>query len=65
MPGQYWQVVATSRPDAEIVTEALTKKGFKAILAPAPREGLFRVLVGPLTDSANLADTRTKLEGAG
>ena len=64
-PGQYWQVVATSRPDAEIVTEALAKKGFKAMLAPGPKEGLYRVLVGPSSDTANLADTRTKLEAAG
>jgi cell division septation protein DedD len=64
-PGEYWQVVATSRPDAEIVTEALAKKGFKAILAPAPKEGLYRVLVGPLTGAANMADTRVKLEAAG
>ena len=64
-PGEYWQVVATSRPDAEIVTEALVKKGFKAMLAPAPKEGMFRVLVGPSSDAASLADTRTKLEAAG
>jgi cell division septation protein DedD len=64
-PGEYWQVVATSRPDAEIVTEALVKKGFRAMLAPAPKEGIFRVLVGPSADPASLADTRTKLEAAG
>lgn len=64
-PGEYWQVAATSRPDAEIVTEALTKKGFKAILAPAPREGLFRVLIGPFTNAANMAESRSKLESAG
>jgi len=64
-PGEYWQVVATSRPDAEIVTEALAKKGFQAILAPAPKEGLYRVLVGPLIGAANMADTRLKLEAAG
>jgi cell division septation protein DedD len=64
-PGEYWQVVATSRPDAEIVTEALVKKGFRAMLAPAPKEGIFRVLVGPSADPASLAETRTKLEAAG
>jgi len=64
-PGEYWQVVATSRPDAEIVTEALVKKGFKAMLTPSPKEGIFRVLVGPSADAASLAETRTKLEGAG
>jgi cell division septation protein DedD len=63
--GDYWQVVATARPDAEIVTEALTKKGLHAIIAPAPKEGYFRVLVGPLKDSATQAQTRTELEAAG
>ena len=64
-PGEYWQVVATSRPDAEIVTEALVKKGFRAMLTPSPKEGIFRVLVGPSADAASLAETRTKLESAG
>lgn len=63
--GDYWQVVATARPDAEIVAEALTKKGMHAIIAPAPKEGYFRVLVGPLQDSAGQAQTRTELEAAG
>ena len=63
--GDYWQVVATTRPDAEIVAEALTKKGMHAIIAPAPKEGYFRVLVGPLPDSATQAQTRTQLEAAG
>ena len=29
--GQYWQVVATARPDAEIIAEALGKKGFHVV----------------------------------
>ena len=63
--GQYWQVVATSRPDAEIIAEALDKKGFHVVLAPAPKDGVFRVLVGPLADAAMQAQTRTGLESAG
>ncbi len=63
--GQYWQVVATSRPDAEIIAEALGKKGFHVVLAPAPKEGIFRVLVGPLPDAPTQASTRTGLESAG
>jgi cytoskeletal protein RodZ len=63
--GQYWQVVATSRPDAEIISEALAKKGFHAVLAPAPKEGVFRVLVGPLGDAPAQAQTRTNLEAVG
>jgi cytoskeletal protein RodZ len=63
--GQYWQVVATARPDAEIIAEALAKKGFHAVLAPAPKDGVFRVLVGPLADAPAQAQTRTNLESAG
>ena len=64
-PGEYWQVVATARPDAEIIAEALTKKGFHAVVAPAPKEGVYRVLVGPLKDAPAQAQTRTDLEAAG
>lgn len=64
-PGDYWQVVATARPDAEIIAETINKRGFHAILAPAPKEGVFRVLVGPLEDAATQAKTRTGLEAAG
>jgi len=64
-PGDYWQVVATARPDAEIITEALAKKGFHAVMAPAPKDGVFRVLVGPLKDAGTQAQTRTALEAAG
>jgi len=63
--GQYWQVVATARPDAEIIAEALSKKGFHAILAPAPKDGVFRVLVGPMPDAPTQAQARTNLEAAG
>ena len=63
--GQYWQVVATARPDAEIIAEALGKKGFHVVLAPAPKDGIFRVLVGPLADASTQASTRSGLESAG
>lgn len=63
--GQYWQVVATSRPGAEIISEALTKKGFHVLVTPASKEGVFRVLVGPFPDSGTQAEARTKLEAAG
>jgi cell division septation protein DedD len=63
--GVYWQVVATARPDAEIIAEALGKKGFHVVLAPAPKDGIFRVLVGPLSNASTQASTRTNLESAG
>ncbi len=64
-PGDYWQVVATSRPEAEIVAEALAKKGFHSLVAPASRDGIFRVIVGPMKDTAEQSQTRTALEAAG
>jgi cell division protein FtsN len=64
-PGQYWQVVATTRPGAEVISEALAKKGFHALVTPASKEGFFRVLVGPFQDSSTQAEARTKLEAAG
>jgi hypothetical protein len=64
-PGQYWQVVATSRPDAEIISEALSKKGFHSIVAAGPRDTIFRVLVGPFKDPATVAQGRADLEASG
>jgi cell division protein FtsN len=63
--GQYWQVVATARPDAEIISEALNKKGFHTLVTPASKEGVFRVLVGPFQDNGAQAEARSKLEAAG
>jgi len=63
--GRYWQVVSTSRPEAEIVSESIAKKGLKSLVTPAPKEGYFRVLVGPMSDTAEIAKTRTELEAAG
>ncbi len=61
----FLQVLAVARPDAELTVETLGKKGFHAVIAPGPSEKLFRVLVGPLKDQADVAKTRTALEGVG
>jgi len=63
--GDYWQVVATTRPDAEIITQALSKKGFHAVIAPVPNDTRVRVLVGPLANAAAQAQTRADLEASG
>jgi cell division septation protein DedD len=63
--GTTWlQVVATTRPDAELISETLSKRGFHTQVAPAPN-GFFRVLVGPAKGAAEVSDLRTRLEGAG
>ncbi|MBC7925317.1 MAG: SPOR domain-containing protein, partial [Bryobacteraceae bacterium] len=65
-PGQTWlQVSAVGRPEAELLVDVLVKKGFRAIIAPGPSEKLFRVLVGPARDDAEVVRTRTELEQSG
>lgn len=57
-------VARTGRPDAEVVAGVLKKKGFPALVAPSSKQGVFRVLVGPIAKS-EITDTRTRLEKAG
>ncbi len=65
-PGQtFLQVVATTRADAEFVAETLAKKGFHTTVAAGPSPALFRVLVGPTKDAADLTETRVRVEAAG
>ncbi|MBV6432160.1 MAG: hypothetical protein IANPNBLG_02296 [Bryobacteraceae bacterium] len=65
-PGQqFLQVVASTRPDCEIIVDVLKRKGFQAIIVPIPNGTLYRVLVGPLSDAASVNKTRADLEAAG
>jgi cell division protein FtsN len=65
-PGKaYLQVVATARPEAELIAGTLSRRGYKTQLAPVPNAPTFRVLVGPLKDAAEIASTRADLEKAG
>jgi cell division protein FtsN len=62
----YLQVAATGRPEAEVLTETLAKKGFKSIYTQIPEKPtLFRVLVGPLKDANAIGDARTELQKSG
>ena len=61
----FLQVVATTRPDAELIAETLAKKGFRTTVTPGPNPTLFRVLVGPLKDAPELAEMRVRVEAAG
>ena len=61
----YLQVLAVARPEAEVLAEVLIKKGFRAVVAPGPNEKLFRVLVGPASDTAELGRLKGDLELAG
>ena len=62
--GNYLQVVATKRADAEKVVAVLSQKGFAASITPVPDSALVRVVVGPLAESA-IAKTREGLNAAG
>jgi cell division septation protein DedD len=63
--GTYLQLAATSQREAEIMVDVLRKKEFKAMASEVPEKpGLFRVLVGPVTD-ASVNKTRNDLQGAG
>jgi cell division protein FtsN len=65
-PGEtYLQVAATSAPEAELTADVLKKRGFPALIAPVPNGAAFRVLVGPMKDSAQIAKTRLDLEAIG
>jgi cell division septation protein DedD len=60
----FLQLKAIKRPEAELVAGVLKKRGFPSMVAPSTKEGLFRVLVGPL-DKKAIAGTRKDLEKAG
>jgi hypothetical protein len=63
--GTYLQLAATTQHEAEAMVDMLRKKEFQAITAEVPdKPGIFRVLVGPLADSA-IGSSRTELQGKG
>lgn len=65
-PGEmYVQVLALAKPEAEVLVDVLGKKGFRAIVAPGPNERVFRVLVGPAKDTAEINKLRNDVEAAG
>jgi len=64
--GHYLQVAAVKKPQAEALVAVLKEKGFHALAAPiAPGGEMYRALVGPLGDAAEIARTKADLEKAG
>jgi cell division protein FtsN len=61
----YLQVAALQRGEAEKVAKILSKKGFRARIAPKPGPQYYRVLVGPVRDAGELASTRDALRTKG
>ena len=62
---RFLQVSAVAKPEAELLVEVLTRKKFRAVIAPGPNDRLFRVLVGPVRDDDESVKTRVELEAAG
>lgn len=61
----FLQVSAVARPEAELLVEVLSRKGFRAVMAPGPSDKVIRVLVGPASSDSELAKLRTTLEESG
>ncbi len=62
----FLQVTATGRDEAVAIADVLQKKGFRAHAVPKPGSSkLYRVLVGPIHDTADLSSTRDSLRRTG
>lgn len=70
-PGQtFLQVAAVKQSEAKVIVDILKAKGYQAMTAPVPVNGvpsdtLFRALVGPIRDAAELARLKSNLQAAG
>lgn len=63
---EFLQVAAVPRSEALSVADVLRKKGFRAHAVPVPSNAkLFRVIVGPVRDVADLSSTREELRKTG
>lgn len=61
----YLQVTALPRADADNMVRTLREQHFPVILAASSKDGLFRVLVGPYHETAQLADGKARLKTLG
>lgn len=63
---QYLQVAAVGRDEADAIANVLNKKGFRAHAVPKPGNSkIYRVLIGPVRDTADLSSTRDALRRTG
>lgn len=63
--GSYLQVGAVSKVDAENLVRTLKEQKLPALMAESPKKGLFRVLVGPYRQTADLAEAKSRLKTLG
>lgn len=62
----FLQVAAVSHDEAVAIADVLHKKGFRAHAVPKPGNAkLYRVLIGPVRDTADLSSTRDSLRKTG
>jgi cell division septation protein DedD len=62
----FLQVAAVGRDEAEAIADVLLKKGFRAHAAPKPgNANVYRVLIGPIRDAADLSSMRESLRKTG
>ena len=61
----YLQVTALRRADADNLVKTLKEQNFPAILADSSKSDLFRVLVGPYHQTADVADAKARLKALG
>ena len=61
----YMQVTALRRTDADNLVKTLKEQNFPAILADSSKPDLFRVLVGPYHQTADVADAKARLKALG
>lgn len=61
----YLQVTALRRTDADNLVKTLREQNLPALLADSSKPDLFRVLVGPYHQTADVADAKAKLKALG
>jgi cell division septation protein DedD len=61
----YLQVTALRRADADNLVKTLKEQNFPALLADSSKADLFRVLVGPYHQTADVADAKARLKALG
>lgn len=62
---RFLQVAAVSRDEAYEVSDVLRKKGFRAHAVQKPGTQIYRVLIGPIENKADLSATRDALRRTG
>ena len=61
----YLQVTALRRGDAENLVKTLREQHFPSLLATSSKSELFRVMVGPYQQTAQVAEAKAKLKALG